>query len=453
MFKREGEFTMLSCPNCGGNLRFDIPSQQLSCEHCQTLFDPYAFDEKTEDAGETTVTVYTCPQCGGEIISTDNAATGFCSFCGASTIFYNRISHEKRPDYILPFQLTKEQCKQSYARRMKHALFAPKELKNPAFIDGFRGIYMPYWAYYITEQGNISVNGKRNHRSGDYIITDHYAISGDLDAYYKGISYDASSSFADSISAALAPYDLREMKAFTPAYLSGFYADTADVDAAVYQPQAEQTAAAETISRLEERSPFRDYTLDTIAPDQLHTQTKEVDYAMLPVWFLSYRNKDRVAYATVNGQTGKIVADIPIDPRRYLAGSLLLSVPIFLFLFLFVFLLPATLLGICCILSVAALFVYTYEYVKIWQKNTAGTSAGTPREKLHPAGWILPLCSFGMTVFILNVNPVFDIFYYIGVLFSMGAILATFILIIRAYNILATRRLPQFDRTGGDDRA
>ena len=104
---------MLSCPNCGGNLKFDIPSQQLSCEHCHTLFDPYDFDGKTSDAeesktfdGDYEVTIFTCPQCGGEILSTDNAAAGFCSFCGASTILYSRISHEKRPNYIIPFQKT-----------------------------------------------------------------------------------------------------------------------------------------------------------------------------------------------------------------------------------------------------------------------------------------------------------------------------------------------------------
>ena len=63
---------MLSCPNCGGNLKFDIPSQQLSCEHCHTLFDPYDFDGKTSDAeesktfdGDYEVTIFTCPQCGG----------------------------------------------------------------------------------------------------------------------------------------------------------------------------------------------------------------------------------------------------------------------------------------------------------------------------------------------------------------------------------------------------
>lgn len=233
---------MLSCPNCGGNLKFDIPSQQLSCEHCHTLFDPYDFDGKTSDAeesktfdGDYEVTIFTCPQCGGEILSTDNAAAGFCSFCGASTILYSRISHEKRPNYIIPFQKTKEQCKEAYARRMKHSIFAPKELRDPSYIDSFRGIYMPYWAFYISQKGSLSLDGKKTSRRGDYIITDHYALTGDLDAYYKGLSYDASSSFDDNISEELAPYNLKGMKAFTPAYLSGFYADTSDVDAKVYQ--------------------------------------------------------------------------------------------------------------------------------------------------------------------------------------------------------------------------
>lgn len=294
----ERENTMLSCPNCGGNLKFDIPSQQLSCEHCHTLFDPYDFDGKTSDAeesktfdGDYEVTIFTCPQCGGEILSTDNAAAGFCSFCGASTILYSRISHEKRPNYIIPFQKTKEQCKEAYARRMKHSIFAPKELRDPSYIDSFRGIYMPYWAFYISQKGSLSLNGKKTSRRGDYIITDHYALTGDLDAYYKGLSYDASSSFDDNISEELAPYNLKGMKAFTPAYLSGFYADTSDVDAKVYQGDAEYTASAETTGRIASDGTFAGFTMDTIRPEQLHTKTETIDSTMFPVWFLSYRKK------------------------------------------------------------------------------------------------------------------------------------------------------------------
>ena len=96
---------------------------------------------------------------------------------------------------------------------MKKAWFAPKELKDPAYIDSFRGIYMPYWAFYITQKGDLSLPGKKSYRKGDYIYTDHYSLTGNLNAYYKGLSYDASSSFADNISEALAPYDVKGMKA------------------------------------------------------------------------------------------------------------------------------------------------------------------------------------------------------------------------------------------------
>ena len=85
---------MFACKNCGGNVIFDIASGQLACTYCHTLFDPYEYEEKTTDAEvekDFEATIFTCPQCGGEILSTDDTAAGFCSFCGASTVLYSRI--------------------------------------------------------------------------------------------------------------------------------------------------------------------------------------------------------------------------------------------------------------------------------------------------------------------------------------------------------------------------
>lgn len=194
---------MYACPNCGGNLKFDISTQQLGCEYCQTQVDVYSFEDKTPAAEKQTefdATIFSCPQCGGEIISTDTSAAEFCTFCGASTILHSRLTKEKRPNYIIPFQKTKEDCKEAYSQMMKKAIFAPDALKNPKYIDGFRGIYMPYWAFYLTQNGNFSLNGTKTKRRGDYIYTDHYLLTGEIDAYYKGLSYDASSSFDDHIS-------------------------------------------------------------------------------------------------------------------------------------------------------------------------------------------------------------------------------------------------------------
>ena len=127
---------MFACKNCGGNVKFDIKSGQLACEYCHSLFDPYAYEDKTSDAEvqkDFDATIFTCPQCGGEILSTDDTAAGFCSFCGASTVLYSRMQKEHKPAYIIPFAKSKDDCKQAYMGLMKKAIFAPKELKDPKY--------------------------------------------------------------------------------------------------------------------------------------------------------------------------------------------------------------------------------------------------------------------------------------------------------------------------------
>lgn len=437
---------MFACPNCGGNLKFDIETQQLGCEHCQTQMDPYAFENKEKDAIEQTVydvTVFTCPQCGGEILSTDTSAAEFCSFCGASTILYSRLSKEKRPNYIIPFQKTKEDCKKAYSEMMKKAIFAPDALKNPKYIDGFRGIYMPYWAFYMTQEGEFTLNGTKSKRRGDYIYTDHYALKGEMDAYYKGLSYDASSSFDDNLSAKIAPYDVKGMKSFTPAFLSGFYADTADVDSKTYETDAENIAIQNSTGAIYREFPGIDVE-PLISPSVLNTEVKEVDSAMFPVWFMSYRNAGRVAYATVNGQTGKVVTDLPIDTRKYAIGSLVLALPIFILLNLFFTIVPSTLLVLVAILAVISMIIYLSETAAIKKKEPLQMK----KSALFSSILAIVICA---VVGILQ--PASDIFYYGAIILSLLAIFYSIKDIIQYYNILATRRLPQFDRTGGDDRA
>lgn len=86
--------------------------------------------------------------------------------------------------------------------------------------------------------------------------------------------------------------------------------------------------------------------------------------------------KDRVAYATVNGQTGLVVADIPIDPKRYLLGSLLLAIPIFALLAWSAILQPSSLVMTTLLLSLLAACVYFYECVSIHQKDTGANDRG-----------------------------------------------------------------------------
>ena len=470
---------MYICSNCGGNLKFNISTQMLGCEYCDTQVDPYSFEENqttttqtdTSQNTEFEATIFTCPQCGGEILSTDTSAAEFCSFCGASTILHSRIRKEKRPTYIIPFKKTKEDCKNAYSQLMKHAPFVPNEFKDPKRIDGFRGIYMPYWAFHMTQNEPFSFKGSKTYRHGDFIYTDHYALQGEIDAYYRGLSYDASSSFDDNISEKIAPYDIREMKPFTPAFLSGFYGDIADVSSEVYRNEAEQIATENSIDAIYKTNAFSGFSMEGLTTNDsfIHTKTQKADSAMFPVWFMSYRNGDRVAYATINGQTGKIVTDLPIDMAKYIKGSLLLAIPIFILLNLFFTVIPQTLTMITIGITLLAIILYQMEISNIIKKENGELDKGQQtkqqmrsnaerKQKAFPngkkqGGFLACIICIILSILIIVWNPASDLFYYGVVIASLLAVVITFKDIMYYYNILATRKLPQFNRTGGDDRA
>lgn len=388
---------MYNCPNCSGNLSFDIASQQLKCDYCGTQLDPYEY-EKSQDAEQSDVfgvTVFTCPQCGGEIMTTNVTAAGFCTYCGASTILDSRMREEKRPARIIPFAHTKEDCRKSYSSLVKKALFAPRELRDPAFLDRFRGIYMPYWVYNYKMEGRLGLRGTKEYRRGDYKITDHYNMSGQVSAVYEGLTHDASSSFDDTVAAAIAPFEASKMKPFTPSFLCGFYADAPDVESDLYEEDVREAICGDSLDRLSGVPEYRangvnlpdaDTFNKSLSVYGISLRPEETVCAYLPVWFLTYRKNDRVAYAVMNGSTGKITADLPIDEKKYLFGSLLLAVPFFALLAFFFTLTGRMVLLLSSVLALVSLILYASEISAISDKEShAGDKGFTFKgEKVTP---------------------------------------------------------------------
>ena len=513
---------MIACPNCGANLRFNPKSQTMMCDFCASEFDPrqfevnqdaqeqhvsqqeYGSEPSAEDGGAEAaddtydVTIFTCPQCGGELLSVDeNTAAAFCSFCGASTILSARIARDKRPEYIIPFSKTKEDCKQAYLKLVRKAPFLPREYKSAEYIDGFRGIYMPYWSYDVIQRGPVKLKGERSHRSGDYIITDHYNLTGEIDASYDGLSYDAASSFSDSISEALAPFDVNERVPFEPSYMSGFYADIADVDKKVYAEEASNYAYDRSLDRIKnETAEFRKFTITEEKPaagdaarsasrTAFSCKTMNAHSSMYPVWFLSYRNGDRVTYATVNGQTGKVAADLPVDVTKYLIGTGVLAALIFALLNMFLVLTPKVLLGTAVVLMVVEFIINYLQRIDIESRVLGEDDKGLQHirnkirlnspekiaenkgklptkervEEAEMVGFEKILSVLGIIMVVVEIltlfliEPVSDIPYYVMVIINAVIFVFNFRYTFKNYNLMATRRLPQFDRKGGDDRA
>ena len=538
---------MYACPNCSGNLKFNIEKQALYCDFCNNVVDPYAISKERDaeegdlkikddaagvsavfydecpgcgakregdetvcsycgaslakpvemaikDAGSQAedyydVTFFRCPQCGGEIITEDNEAAAFCSFCGASTILDRRISRAKRPQYIIPFKKTKKDCMQSYNSFMKGAFFAPNEMKSEKCVDSFRGIYMPFWTYSTSKQGNVTVNGSRTYYRGDYKYTENHALSADIDMEYNNVAYDASSSFADNLSQGISPYDHSQQSEFTPTFLSGFYADTSDVNDMVYQNDAQSLIARNAYKKFKAIPGFGRYGLsDSSNIEKLKPNVNGKFLTMLPVWFMSIRFKDkkgeeRVSYTVVNGQTGKVAGDVPISVKKYVIASTILSLGLFVVLnFLLNFTISATMAllvsGIVSLIMALIFSSHESDIVKrelgeddkgIMQsrRNKEAASETTSKEKAEKKklleskseksrAWI-PLVIAGPLLFFdfLEIDGMFvsDLWYYGGAILIMIYTVWLIVRIVSRYNQLTTRKLPQFNRTGGDDNA
>ena len=148
------------------------------------------------------------------------------------------------------------------------ALFAPRELKDPEYLEKFRGIYIPYWVYDISYDETVKAAGVTTSTGLNSITTNYYDVYCGVDAEYTGVSYDASASFDDHISETIAPFNTANMQEFTPSFLSGFYADTADVDKNLYRADAVKAAQTDAAAQLASFNGLRQYSVSHDAARQ-----------------------------------------------------------------------------------------------------------------------------------------------------------------------------------------
>lgn len=325
---------MNACPACGGEMRFDIATQSLRCPFCDQMKNPAkytSFGTGAEEhlSAEMDAILYTCPQCGGSIYSTEESINGFCSYCGSYVVLESRIAKMKYPKYVIPFSIDKEGCKEAYRKYVKKAIFAPKDMRNPQRLDNFRGIYMSYWGYDITMEGFFYLDGTQNGQK--------CKCMGWLNAVYNNIFFDASSAFGDSYSAQIAPYNYNSKVDFSPAYLSGFYADLPDLPDDVYEDDALHMATNKAYRSSRFGSTFPNVRFGEGQEEKflssMDTHCTATYTTFFPVWFLSWQKNNRVSYAVVNGQTGRVACDLPVDYKKFILSGCLISIPIVLMLF------------------------------------------------------------------------------------------------------------------------
>ncbi len=352
------------CPNCSAMLEYDAFTSNFTCRFCGSAFSKTQIDEiypEEINTGETlepkTVTeeqaaetenfagqnnLYSCPSCGAGII-TDNADTAstYCHYCNNPVILTGKLSGDFKPDKIIPFRTTKEFAEQQFMQWCGKKFFVPKGFKSQKTLTEIRGIYVPFWLADCCVEGGIEALGKNSTstRHGDYRTTTYkeYLAVRKGSIIYRGIPADGSSRADDLLMENIEPFDYNELIDFSMSYLSGHTAEKYDIDNEAIFPRISERAkgaAEETF-----RKTIKGYSSVTIKSSDFRISHINWDYALLPMWFLSYKYKDKYYHFAMNGQTGKFAGNLPLDKLKIglVGGGIALAI---ILLFLGIPLLP-----------------------------------------------------------------------------------------------------------------
>ena len=334
------------CPNCNGALEYNPITDEMECAHCgdgYTMQEMEAGNQKQFDYASQNASVaywneygmsaakvesedhieenniyaepeimeckiYTCTSCGAELSVNDTEVSTYCAYCGQPTIVYSRVSQEQMPKYIVPFRITREQALDIVRERFGKGFLVPKEIKN-FDVENVKGIYVPYFlfdAYYYDNQRitfSEGVGDKKKTRFVDF----------EAECEFKKISCDASKRLNDKSTQRLEPFNLDELREFEPAYLSGFYADRYDLSAR--QLTNAVVRRCKDLFDAEMKRQVRNENAAVLKSKPKHT-IRNSEYALLPVWFLTFRYKNEPYTMLVNGQTGKAVGAVPCNKAK-----------------------------------------------------------------------------------------------------------------------------------------
>ena len=348
---------MYGCPGCGSMMVFDIPSQQLKCGRCDRTESIEEADQREyRKAGSNfSVDVLTCPTCGAEIRAMNAAQAAFCSYCGASVMLDRRTTDMEAPETVAPFRVTREECFAKYQETVKKSLCADRKLKKDVTAESFRGIYVPQYVYSAAVKGEAVLEGHETKGNDTY----YYNTTVSLDHEFENILHDASREMPDAMSEKIAHVEPDAFKPFSPAYLSGFYADVPDTKDDAYIPYAKAEAV-----RLGLKDVMKDlegsYTYSSGETEKKLVKLAHAEctgHTLVPVWFMSIRSRGRLLYAIQNGVTGEMVADMPMDIPRFGLIALIIAIPLFFFFNSFLTLRPEMVMIAAMLLALGAQWI------------------------------------------------------------------------------------------------
>jgi predicted RNA-binding Zn-ribbon protein involved in translation (DUF1610 family) len=350
------------CKDCGGDLVFAPGTNCLKCPYCgaeNCIPDAPPGSVHEEDFRATlanltdstdlqdTLTVK-CVACGAESQFGSDVVANKCPFCGAAIVATAQSKKQIKPKALLPFLITREQASAAFRQWVASLWFAPSELTRTAERSGIDGVYSPAWTYdantdsdYTGQRGDDywdtetytdrDANGNTVTRTRQVRRTRWTYVSGQVTNQFDDILVLASNSLPRKIAQRLEPWDLKNLVPYRDEYLSGFVAESYQVDL----PQGFDIARG-IMDGFIRQSINQDIGGDHQQIGSVNTRYDNITFkhTLLPIWISAYRYRERVFRFLVNARSGEVQGERPYSVWKITAVILAAILTVILILLL-----------------------------------------------------------------------------------------------------------------------
>ena len=389
--------TTYQCPNCNGRLIFDGSEGKLRCEFCSSLFTPQEIEElyaakqeqadakvsgdrkdevaegqvsaaaastseavhvqpaKTELTGDPiqdyiaqskwssaetdNLRAFNCPACGAQLLVDQVTAVTSCPYCGNNAVVPGQLSDVLKPDYVIPFKLDRNAAIAALNSFYGGKPLLPDNFTANNHIEEVQGVYVPFWLYTGTVDASASFDAMNMRTWSDsknqYTDTDHFDLYREGTMKFQGVPVDGSTKMPDAHMDAIEPFDYSEMVPFSVAYLPGYITDRYDLDVQECNDRATRRVSSTALEEIEGTATgYMEIHTDSHSEKVTWTH---IAYALLPVWMLHTKWNGEDYLFAMNGQTGKLIGDLPIDKGKKTKRFLMLFLPIMIILAIAIF--------------------------------------------------------------------------------------------------------------------
>lgn len=346
------------CKGCGGALVFDPASQGLKCAACGQvesvqhqagdMIREYpiedAYNASSVDWQSPTSTVK-CGGCGAETIVPSGSGTVECAFCGSQQVVTTAgNSNAIRPESLIPFQVDRDSATEKFKTWLKKRWLAPKVVREAGVkAERFHSVYLPYWTfdaqtyssytaqigtyYYTTETRTVTdADGKSRQEQHQVRHTRWHTQSGEYDHFFDDVTVLATKHDQGNIMEKLTDYHMSSLLPYRVEYLAG---------CEVLKYTVNAIEGFETAKRKMHDTLMLDIrkTLhgDEVRNINLSTRHENVKFKhiLLPMWISAFRFKEKVYNFIINGQSGTIKGNYPLDPWK-ITGLVLIGLAVIL---------------------------------------------------------------------------------------------------------------------------